>query len=440
MAKKFADTPTQRFLKLSGMTARVAGKYTATKIKTTLGAKSNKEAALSAMYGEVGEQVLQTLGEMKGAAMKAGQIVSQMRHLFPEEFAQKIAQLQKNSEPMAYELIAAQIQHELGFPPDKLFKYFDKTPFAAASIGQVHRAVTRDGREVVVKVQYPGVKKSCQSDLVHLKRMFTLSGILKIDKASLDNIFAAISEKLMAELDYEAEAENLREFHTFHQDVDDIIIPQVIDEYSSECVLTLTAEIGDSIDDLLSKNYQQEHINQLAVVLIKAVLREVLFYQKAHCDPHPGNFAFTEDGRVIIYDYGCVASIPHHIIDSYIDIIYAGIDGQFEKIDSMLLSLGVRNPDELPLDESIYRAWFNDFVLPLIEECDASKAIMRIQQAMNAHMEEFVRLRGVFQPSVETLFLNRIIAGHFLNLAQMGVNVDLKPIIYEHLFVTDAEN
>lgn len=440
MAKKFASTPTKRFLKLTGMTARVAGKYTATKLKNSLGAGDREEESLAQMYAEIGEQVLQTLGEMKGAAMKAGQMVSQMRHLFPPEFADKIAQLQKNSEPMPYELIAAQVQAELGFAPDKLFKSFDRKPFAAASIGQVHHAVTHDGHDVIVKVQYPGVKQSCQSDLVHLKRMFTLSGILRIDKAALDEIFTSVEQTLMAELDYEAEARNLKEFREFHRDDPWLVIPQVYEQYSSECVLTLSCEMGDSIAELRRKAYTQEQINRLAVVLVKAVLREILFRQKAHCDPHPGNFAFTPEGKVIIYDYGAVADIPPYVIDHYIDVIYACMDGQFDRVDAMLLELGVRNPAEAAIPAETYRAWYNDFIVPVMQEQDAGKAIAKIQAAITAHMDEFFRLRGVFLPSVDTLYLNRIITGHFLNLVQMGVDVDLKPVVYEHLFDDGSDN
>ena len=434
MPKKFANTPARRFLKLTGMTARVAGKYTSTRLKNSLGVSDNADESMSAMYTEIGEQVMQTLGEMKGAAMKAGQIVSQMRHLLPEEFADKIALLQKSSPPMPYELISAQVQAELGFPPDKLFKAFEKKPFAAASIGQVHRAETHDGHDVIVKVQYPGVKQSCRSDLVHLKRMFTLSGLLKIDKEALNDVFKAIEKTLMAELDYQAEAKNLEEFRVFHSEDPSLIIPRVYEEYSSECVLTLSAEMGDSMEDLSRKAYTQEQKNHLAVVLVKAVLREVLFRQKAHCDPHPGNFAFTPEGKVIIYDYGAVAEIPASVIDHYIDIIYACMEGEFDKIDGMLLDLGVRNPAEPPIPAATYKSWYNDFIIPVMEEPDAGQAIIKIQSAIKVHLDEFFRLRGVFQPNVETLYLNRIIGGHFLNLAQMGVDVDLKPIVYEHLF------
>jgi predicted unusual protein kinase regulating ubiquinone biosynthesis (AarF/ABC1/UbiB family) len=438
MAKKFADTPGKRFIKLTGMTAKVAGKYAAGKIKSSMSDEAKKEEQRSQMYADIGDQVLQTLGEMKGAAMKAGQIVSQMRHLFPEEFADKIAHLQKNSEPMPYELIARQIQLELGFTPDKLFREFDKVPFAAASIGQVHKAVTHNGDNVIVKVQYPGVKKSCQSDLVHLKRMFALSGILKIDKQALNEVFVAIENKLMEELDYVTEARNLNQFREFHSADPLLVIPRVYSDFSSECVLTLSEEMGDSLDELDDKSYTQEEKNQLALVLVKAVLREVLFFGRAHCDPHPGNFAFRHDGSVIIYDYGCVADIPPFVIDHYIDVIYASIDGEFHKIDDMLLNLGVRNPQEQALPAEMYQTWFADFIRPVMEEPNAGKAIQRIQQAINQHMEEFIRIRGVMQPSVETLFLNRIIGGHFLNLAQMGVDVDLKPVVYSHLFEESA--
>ena len=434
MAKTFANTPGKRFLKLTGMTARVAGKYTSTKIKSTLKSDQVKEEVYSEMYAEIGEQVLKTLGEMKGAAMKVGQIASQLSHMLPEEFASKLTQLQKHSEPMPYDVIARQIKRELGYEPEKLFKRFEKEPFAAASIGQVHRAVTNDGREIVMKIQYPGVYESCRSDLIQLKHLFSLSGLMKIDKESLDEVFDEIEEKLMQELDYQTEADNLREFKAFHQDFNKVVIPEVIDEYTTERILTLTYEHGHSLEELAENNYSQEEINGLAVVLVEAMLREILYNEKAHCDPHPGNFAFRKSGELIIYDYGCVADMRDMVIDHYIDIITAGLNGEFHRVDDMLLDLGVRNPNESRVDAAIYEAWWNDFVVPVLEEPELKTIVNKIQQGIKKHMTTFIRLRGSFQLSADTLFLNRVLSGHFLNLAQMGVDIDLKPIVLDHLF------
>lgn len=434
MADKFANTPTKRFLKLTGMGAKVAGKYAKTRLTSSFSSDEKKQQAYSAMYGEMGQQVLQTLGEMKGAAMKAGQIASQMKHFFPPEFADEIAKLQQHSQPMAYELIASQIQAELGFRPEKLFKSFEKKPFAAASIGQVHKAVMHDGRTVVIKVQYPGVYDSCRSDLIQLKRLFSLSGLLKVDKQALDEVFSEIETKLLEELDYQTEAENLREFRAFHAGFPEIVIPEVIDQFTSERVLSLSYEPGDGIDELNRKGYSTEMKNRLAVTLVEAMLREVLEHQRVHADPHPGNFAFRPDGSVIIYDYGCVADMQDVVIDHYIDMAEACLNGQFERIDRMMLELGVRNPEEAAVAPEQYRAWYEDLVLPALEEDNAGRAITRIQAGVKKHMESFMAMRGVFQPCAATIYLNRVIGGHFLNLAQMDVNVDLKPVFRRHVF------
>ena len=435
MAKKFANTPAKRFLKLSGLTVRAATQYGKTKLQHALHDDvQRKDVAYAKMYSELGAQVLQTLGEMKGAAMKVGQIASQMRHLFPDEFAEQIAQLQKQSAPMPIDVIRQQIQSSLGLPPEKLFQSFDDTPFAAASIGQVHKAVTRDGQEVVVKVQYPGVAQSCASDLVQLKRLFSISGILKIDKQALAEVFAEIKSNLMSELDYQQEAHNLREFAQVHGQDDRIVIPTVLEDYSTDVVLTLTYEAGFSMHELRDKGFDQASINGLASTLIEAMLREVLEYEKAHADPHPGNFAFRENGQVVIYDYGAVADMSDLVIDRYIDIVEAAVAGEFALIDQLLLDLGLRHPQEAAVAASVYKDWFEDLFLPALEEAEADKAIERIQTGVKAHMDDFMTYRGVFQPCAETLFLNRIIGGHFLNLAQMGVDADLKPLILSYIF------
>lgn len=434
MPKKFADTPARRFLKLGTMGAKVAGKYTGSKLRQVFASDEDKEQVQSQLYSEIGEQVMQTLGELKGAAMKVGQIASQLQQVLPPEFTRQIAKLQQQSPPMPYEVIQKQIRTELGFLPEQLFARFDAEPFAAASIGQVHRAQTHDGREVILKVQYPGVYQSCRSDLVHLKRLFMLSGLMKVEKAVMDTLFADIEANLMAELDYQKEADNLKEFRAFHKDDAFVIVPEVIDDYSRERVLCLAYEPGDSLTQLREKGYSQQQINTAAVNLISAMLQELLYKLRVHCDPHPGNFAFRPDGSVIIYDYGAVIDVQDQVIDRYIELAQAALNHQFERIDDLLLELGVRNPaaDALPVD--LYRQWYNDFILPALEEVRPAMVMQRIQPAIKKHMMDAIALRGAFQPSTATLFINRVLGGHFLNLVQMDIDVDIKPVLLSHLF------
>ncbi|CAA0079896.1 putative protein [BD1-7 clade bacterium] len=439
MAKKFADTPAKRFLKLTGLGVKVASQYGKTRIKTALSSDdAQNQETMATLYGQMGEDVLQTLGEMKGAAMKVGQIASQMKHLLPDEFAEQIAKLQKESPPMPFEVIEQQIQQSFGFSPDQLFASFEHTPFAAASIGQVHRATTREGDDVIVKIQYPGVKQSCKSDLVQLKRLFSLGGLIKTDKAALDQVFKEIQIHLMEELDYEHEADNLREFAKVHADDPKIVIPSVIEAYSNEYVLTLSYEPGVAMADL-HDHFDQPTINEFAATLITAMLREILYHERAHCDPHPGNFAFRENGQVIIYDYGCVADISDLVVDHYIDIVDAALAGNFTSIDDSLINLGFRQPEADAVEEEVYQRWFDTFITPLLEESSASRAIERVQSQITAHIPEFHRYRTQFRPCADTMFLNRVLSGHFLNLAQMKVDMDMKPLIKSMLFEDEGK-
>lgn len=434
MSKKFADTPSKRFLKLSAMSARVAGSYASSKLRNAFSDGTNKEQAQSQLYSEIGEQVMQTLGEMKGAAMKMGQVASQLQHVLPAEFTEQIAKLQQHSPPMPFEVIEKQVRSELSFTPSQLFASFDAQPFAAASIGQVHRATTHDGREVVLKVQYPGVYQSCRSDLVHLKRIFTLSGLFKVEKAVMDALFEQIEKQLMAELDYKKEAANLKEFAAFHQANPTVIIPQVVDEYSTERVLCLSYEQGDHIAELREVGYSQEQINTAAVNLVSAILQELLYHQRVHCDPHPGNFAFRKDGSVIIYDYGAVTDVEDLIIDQYIELATVALEQDFAAIDDLLLQLGARNPAVDKVPAALYQLWYKDFVLPALEEVRPQQILARVQPAIKKNMKDMMALRGAFQPTSTTIFINRVLGGLFLNLAQMDTDVDFKPIILSHVF------
>jgi predicted unusual protein kinase regulating ubiquinone biosynthesis (AarF/ABC1/UbiB family) len=152
-----SSTPTRRFLKLAGMTASIASKAVGNSIKSINASEEDKAAARSKLFEDIGLQIANTLGEMKGAVMKVGQIASQYQDIFPPEVAKAITKLQRQAPAVPFTTIRQQIERELGKPLNQLFASMEETPFAAASIGQVHRAVLPDGQAVVVKVQYPNV-------------------------------------------------------------------------------------------------------------------------------------------------------------------------------------------------------------------------------------------------------------------------------------------
>lgn len=211
MAKN-ASTPGRRFMKLAGMTASIASKTVSNKIRNFNADEDQKNEARSKLFQDIGIQIADTLGEMKGAVMKVGQIASQYKDIFPPEVAKAIAKLQRQAPAMPFAQIKLQVEKELGKPLDQIFKHFDEQPFAAASIGQVHKATLPNGKEVVVKVQYPGVDEACESDLKQVRLALRLMGVLKVDRKLQDRIFQEIQDSLHEELNYEIEAQNLQVF------------------------------------------------------------------------------------------------------------------------------------------------------------------------------------------------------------------------------------
>lgn len=432
--KKFgATTPGKRFMKLAGMSASIAGNLAKNKLKGMMGTLSEEEEARQReqMFTQVGEQIANTLGEMKGAVMKVGQIASQFKDVFPKEIADALAKLQKESPPMPFSVIEQQIIRELGKKPDELFAEFDTTPFAAASIGQVHRARTHEGEEVVVKVQYPGVDQCVESDLKHLRMALKLAGVLKVDKEMLDDIFDEIRRSLHEELNYEQEAENAREFSAFHAYDPKIIVPKVYEDYTAKRVLTLAFEPGDHISKITADQYPQEMINELGHRLLKTIGAQIYELNAVHCDPHPGNFAFRPDGSLIIYDYGCIKKIKPEIAETFRRTTRAAIDGDFNALEKALIDMGVRNTETKPFIEAdFYRPW-TEIALKAFSESPFDFGRSMLHEEVVARARKSLKYWDAFKASPDTMLVNRAIGGHYWTMKQLGVNAAFREALKE---------
>lgn len=420
--KRFtATTPTRRFLKLAGMSTSIATRVAASSAKSLFLSAEQREKERQKMLAKIGSEVAQTLGEMKGAVMKVGQIASQIKDLLPEEFAKALEKLQKESPSMPFRVIRKQIIDELGAPPYELFREMDEEPFAAASIGQVHRAVLLDGREVVVKVQYPGVEESIESDLKHLRRILKLAGLLKVDEKVIDEIFNEIKARLHDELNYEQEAENLRAFREFHAADADIVIPEVVTEFTRRRVLTLTRETGDSLETVAtSPAYDQTLRNQIGRRIFDIFGKQIFVHQAVHCDPHPGNFAFRPDGSIVIYDFGAVKRLTPEDITAYRMLMTATYARNFAGIDAGLIALGVRKTDGPRPEDSFYERWI-EILLPAFshEPFDFGKSRMHFDVLKQARATP-LRYLDSFQPSARTMLVDRVISGHYWTLMKLG--------------------
>lgn len=424
---KHASSSGKRFLKLAGMTASIASKSVANSIRNLTADEEQKNAARSQLFQDIGIKIADTLGEMKGAVMKVGQIASQYKDIFPPEVAKAIAKLQRQAPAMPFAAIQQQVEKELGKPLNQIFSSFETEPFAAASIGQVHRAILPNGQAVVVKVQYPGVDQACESDLKQVRLALRLMGVLKIDKKLQDQLFKEIQDSLSAELNYEIEAQNLEVFKTFHEKLDQqVIIPTVYKDYSSRRVLTLSYEKGESIET--ASTWSVETRNQIGRRIVRALGQEIFFLRRFHCDPHPGNFAFREDGSVIIYDYGSVKTLSPEIVQHFKSLVNAARQENIAQVEDLLVELKALAEKEKFPDE-LYSQWIEILLRPLSTHYDFAENSSH-HDGMRL-VKKSLKYWDVFKPSPDTLMVNRTVSGHYWNLIHLKVHDNLNDLFEE---------
>lgn len=413
----------KRFFKLASMTASVAGNDVKSRLSSLFKSDEDKQKARAEANTRSGERIAETLGELKGAVMKIGQMASGATDLLPNELAEPLEALQQDAPPMSFDVIADQIERELGSRPEMLFDDFDETPFASASIGQVHRAVTDDGREVVVKVQYPGVDEACDSDLDQLKFALRMSGMLnKAHRRAFDELFEEIREKMHEELDYTHEADNVRLFREMHADDDYVIIPEVVGERSAKRVLTLTFVDGDKLGEA-AEIYDQETRNQIGENFFHLVLSELFVHRAVHADPNPGNFAFRPDGRIVLYDFGCVKKLHPDMATAYAGILRSGFDRDFVAMDEYMHDIGGRIPDGPEPPEDFYHRWYEAVMEPCVEnrlfdfgEAELHKDTVQMVKWSGRYVDSF-------KPPVQFTYVNRVMGGTYNTLRKLGAVV-----------------
>ena len=424
---KSASSPGRRFMKLAGMTASIATKTVSNSIRNFNADEDKKNESRSQLFQDIGLQIADTLGEMKGAVMKVGQIASQYKDIFPPEVAKAIAKLQRQAPPMPFAEIKQQVERELGKPLDQSFKHFDEAPFAAASIGQVHKATLKNGQEVVVKVQYPGVDQACESDLKQVRLALRLMGVLKVDKKLQDRLFKEIQDSLNEELNYEIEAQNLEVFRTFHASLDSkIIIPKVYPDHSSRRVLTLSLEKGESIET--ASTWDIETRNEIGRRLVRALGQQMFYLKRFHCDPHPGNFAFKSDGSVIIYDFGGVKTLTNDLVQRFKSLVRAGRKHDISEIESHLTALdALAEQNKFPTE--LYEKWLEVLLRPLTTNYDFAENTAHHDGVKL--VKQSLKYWDVFKPSPDTLMVNRTISGHYWNLIHLKVHDNLNDLFEE---------
>jgi predicted unusual protein kinase regulating ubiquinone biosynthesis (AarF/ABC1/UbiB family) len=302
-----------RRAEVARLAGRVGRRAAVNRARAVFAGAERREALDQELQLHTAEEVARTLGQMKGALMKVGQLASFVHDGMPESVREALESLQHSAPPMAPELAAQMIEQELGAPPDRVFAEWDEVPIAAASIGQVHRAITRDGRAVAVKVQYPDVAESVANDLSNLDLATMVMPMLwkSLDaKAVADEL----RERLLEELDYGIEAENQRSFADWYREHPFIHVPDVVDELSTKRVLTTELASGVRFQEM--ETWPQHEKDLAGEAIYRFVFRSLYRHHAFNGDPHPGNYLFEPGGRVTFLDFGLVK----HYGDAHIDL------------------------------------------------------------------------------------------------------------------------
>jgi predicted unusual protein kinase regulating ubiquinone biosynthesis (AarF/ABC1/UbiB family) len=264
-------------------------------------------------HEKIAKRAVEILGNMKGLAMKAGQIVSYVDDWMPDElrptYSGVLSKLQAKAPKVPLAAMLNVFIDEVGQTPDEVFRTFDDEPIAAASIGQVYRATLPSGEPVAVKIQYPGIDKAIQSDLKNLDLLETVLRASTMGRFDVTRSLEDIKTKILEELDYDVEARNQARFAELYRDHPNIVIPRVHREFSSRRVLTTQLLVGRSYQQFKAEASQAER-NEAARTLYEFVFGTFHRHGLFNADPHPGNYVFLGGPRVGFVDFGCVQQFP----------------------------------------------------------------------------------------------------------------------------------
>ena len=331
MAKKDA-IPTSRLsrsAKVGRLAATTAAKQMGTRAANVARGDEGKQRALAKRQLETAEQIVAALGTMKGAAMKLGQVmrfldVGLVPEEYREEFQAKLAELRDAAPKVSFKDMRKVIESEYGERVEDVFETFDPVPIAAASIGQVYKARLHDGRDVAVKVQYPGVAQAVRSDMQNLGMILRLMKRVApgLDpKAMGDEIRARIDE----ELDYELEAQNQRTVARIYRGHPFIFVPDVVTSLSHEKVIVSEFVSGRGFEEL--KQLPQAERDRLGEIVFRFYFGCMYRHHQFSGDPHPGNLLLLDDGRMAFLDFGLFKRIPAEVAEFELEIARLGIAG-----------------------------------------------------------------------------------------------------------------
>jgi aarF domain-containing kinase len=302
----------RRFALLGSLQAKITAAYFFYWIRGWFKTADANQRALAELHWRTAVKVLDSMGYLRGAVMKIGQTLANFPDIAPREFVETLERLHFDAPSMHWSLLRELVINELGDEPEHVFAEFDKHAFAAASLGQVHRARLKTGEEVAVKIQYPGIGRTIADDFANLM-LFMLPNRLGREWENVREQFDDLRMRLEQETDYELEASYLQKARSLFNEHDEIIVPKVYTQYSTRRILTMDFVAGVHMPEYLARNPSQEDRNAMGYKLVKAWYRLMYTGRMLYNDFHPGNFLFLDDGRLGVIDFGYIMHLDDEL-------------------------------------------------------------------------------------------------------------------------------
>jgi predicted unusual protein kinase regulating ubiquinone biosynthesis (AarF/ABC1/UbiB family) len=410
------------------LAARGGARYTRSAPRLFASAGRGREQLRNDLALETAEDVASTLGAMKGVLMKIGQMASYVDDGLSPAARRALSRLQDSVPPMSAALAAGVVESELGLPPERAFARWDPEPIAAASIGQVHRAITHDGRAVAVKVQYPGIAETMAADLDNVS---LLRRLLRITAPSqdVDALITELRDRVLEELDYRREAANQRLLAAYYDGHPTIHIPRIIDELSGR--LVVTSELSDGARFAELAGWPQEERDLAAETIYRFVFRSLYEAHAFNGDPHPGNYLFHGGGRVTFLDFGLVKHFTLAELQPLMQMARSlCVDNQPEAFRRAMEDAGFLVPDAPLSTETIVDhlgVFYATIRRPgrLTITPDYASAVVRRFFDLRSPVAEYVNIPQSY------VILQRINLGLFALLGELSATADWRAIAEE---------
>lgn len=426
--KRLDSIPTKKIDRVSKLVStgvKIGGNYLKYYSKKIV----NPELTKDSLHEDNATDIYDGLKELKGSALKVAQMLSMEKNLLPQSYVEKFSLSQFSVPPLSAPLVIKTFKKYFGKEPNELFDAFSAESINAASIGQVHKA-KKDGKELAVKIQYPGVRDSIGTDIAMVKpiaiRMFNLQG-------TSDEYFQEIEGKLMEETDYALELEQSELVRKDCAVLQNIRFPKYYPELSCEKIITMDWMQGQHLSEWCKGEHTQEERDKVGQALYNFYMYQIHGLKKFHADPHPGNFLIDENANLIAIDFGCMKKLPEDFYVPYFEMIQPETVDNDKLFKEKLIELGVLHKEDSPEEEAFFFTMFKELLSTFVEpykhekfdfgKPDFSNAIAALSEKLAN--DKVLRKMNNNRGSKHFIYVNRTFFGLYSLLFDLKAEVNI---------------